>query len=385
MKSFREFFPITAFRGVVLYDVLNPRVDGKYEEPAVKAWYTDSHDNWHKHCDVPIESFIREVVESGVLKPISNQSGRDNYVSAQWERLLGGVYEPESLLSKTYYKFLYQALTIARYQTDRSLDRQYDDLITLVDSGTIEWSLTDISSDCDRTGQHMWLDILNWEPRWGAMDASRNFQVLSPLPADDNLRTIEVSFPSGRLLTNDWFRVDGFNEIVESSEWISINTSFGQIRQTEHYASNHNFVNIFAGDMGVHPFSKDDDEVTSYLVFNRGDGTTWDSETDEETEYEGDGFDHGSICTDLWAASVIDYEVLVSMLTPTHGSQSRAVVDAWIADEMYGPEITVEPGRYLCRYSPNYTDFVDVAKEKGFDVFSLDEPIFTLTRIGDIV
>lgn len=385
MKSFSEFFTIAAFRGVVLYEVLNPRVEGTYEDQAVKDWYTGNHDNWHKHCDVPIESFVREVVESGVLKPIVNQIGRENYISAQWERLLGGLYEPSSLLSRTYNKFLHHALMLASFKTNDSLDQQYADLIKLIDSGNIEWSLTDISSNCERTGQHMWLDIENWEPRWGAMDDSRNFQVLNQLPFDDNLRTIEVNFPSGRLLTNDWFRIDGFNEVVESSEWFSINTGYGKVRQTEHYAVNHNFVNVAAGDMSVHPFSKDDDAVTTYLVFNRGDGTTWNSETDEETEYQGDGFDHGSICTDLWAASVIDYEVLVSMLTPQHGAQARALVDEWIADEMYGPEIAVEPGRYLCRYSPDYPYFPDVAKDKGFDVFSLDEPIFTLTRIGDIV
>jgi hypothetical protein len=93
----------------------------------------------------------------------------------------------------------------------------------------------------------------------------------------------------------------------------------------------------------------------------------------------------GNVCTDLWAATFVEYETLVDLVARTNPGAAKDIVDEYIeahAGGSYGlHRITVEPGTYYLYHFGEHEEFAERAKQAGLKLESGHvEPFFVFSR-----
>ena len=151
---------------------------------------------------------------------------------------------------------------------------------------------------------------------------------LPPVDAPSSIRHLELSLPSGVLCMADWFRIDGFNEglksLIGEEDSYEINYATGLDARARDYFEKAGLVIVQVG--GVSPAAYDD--TPGVWRMGRVD-------EDHEAFWTGDGERvRGSspppeawrTCTDLWANTFADREVIVDILMASDRYRER--VDA---------------------------------------------------------
>lgn len=165
---------------------------------------------------------------------------------------------------------------------------------------------------------------------------------------------VEIDVPSGRLVCDDSLRdAEGFD--WEDGDKASYNTRLGQAQVVEELATR----GLAFAPVGNSCPGMWEVEPGKYVVANAG----YNEETDEDEVPSFDGKLVNSFCTDLWAASMADYDYFLS-----RGGREVAEHDTrWVMD--------VPPGRYRMTYHGG---------ENDFDNHAAGEVIFAeFERIGD--
>jgi hypothetical protein len=109
-----------------------------------------------------------------------------------------------------------------------------------------------------------------------------------------------VVLKTGNLLVNDWFRIPEFTEAVEKR--FPLNARKGREDQTHYYAEKFGFVSVGVGN-------------SCAGVYQDGNMILLGHHDEEETPAPANLTDVGSVCTDLWAATFVEYETLVEIVT----------------------------------------------------------------------
>jgi hypothetical protein len=374
MKSFGEYFSYLQFVRVITFEDFNPRPTVPSNDPAMQVWYDAMSKNWDETCREPVRVFISQLFADKVFKPIANHCDRERHIGYAWEESLNSELTKPVL--SAFIKYLRYELMVSHHTKNPFKDK-YQSLIASMDSGNYTWFTTSLSSKCDRTGEVIWLDIQDWVPVWGTNEGNV-FKAMPDLPPESGYREFEIDLPTGRLLMNDWFRIPGFREAVDTKDF-SIDTSWSHNERVKHYASQ-GWILLPSGNCSVHVFSAEE-ENTDHLVFNIGDGSWWDNETDTE-HYDMTACDQGTVCCEMWAVSVIDYQVLSGLLQSHHGDKTDDVIEEWIENEMEGFELDVTPGRYRISYGLRDKDFTEIAGERNIELYGCREAIFTMTKVG---
>lgn len=219
---------------------------------------------------------------------------------------------------------------------------------------------------CRMTGEALYIGFDNWKPSLWTFSNGRHVPA-GPVEAP-GIETVEVTFPTGQLLIADWLRIPAFTTASRAKDF-DINCERGKREAVRWHAEKLGFAHVFvgntsprvlkhAGGFAVGRPARNED-ADDYLT---PDGTT----------------DIGYVCTDLWWATIIDRETLLSILTKT---MSRDVAESHVATYLLENDIIqveVEPGRWHLSFCGDHEEFAllsdkDDLAPVGFDAF------FTLT------
>lgn len=148
------------------------------------------------------------------------------------------------------------------------------------------------------------------------------------------LHLVEIEIPSGQLLLADWFRAEGFTELVdEGDQWRG-----GSVRESEadaeRYRRDHGFTSVRSACRSLTVISDG-----STIAVGRH------SEDGEFPLPKGYGRIR-NLCIDLRQVSVVDRRILDAILTGIHGPVEASRMTEEVAASHDTVDIAVRPGRY---------------------------------------
>lgn len=222
--------------------------------------------------------------------------------------------------------------------------------------------------NCQETGITLFLSFKGWVPEGRCIVGGKSGPLRRLKPATVQETVLELK--TGNLLVNDWFRITAFTEAVECN--FQLNARKGREDQARFYAEKFKFVSVGVGN-------------SCAGVYQRGNQLIVGCYDEEEVELPADLVEHGHVCTDLWAATLIEYENLVDIVARTLPDTAQAVVDAYLAEQTPGNyglmKMTVEPGTYYLYHYGEHEQFSKMAKEAGISLDdTIDEPYFILSK-----
>jgi hypothetical protein len=384
--NFRNHLSLENFKLLANFKINNPEpaptTKSEYNCPAKQAWRSRKHDLYTSLIGNAILSFIIELKNNNELKPFSNSEGYSIQFSDDWATLISedklNEYEYKWLMDRidrvfAPLKHIIEFTCIHITPLDCTLilteEQKYERLVSFINDGNFDWSEIDSDDVCDYTGIKMKTIFTNWIPTLGTVsrDEKLCFNPVPNIKADNSVRTIEIEFKTGNLLINDWFRIDGFDDIVETERLPSINSGFGIEANIRHYIKNYGFISCFVGNSSPEIFMSSDKNT---LVFGHH---------DEEIELQ--NFNNiGSVCTDLWWASIIEEEVLLDIITKTQGDNAHALIREYADNLWTMNRVKIEPGIYTLYFYPRHQHFSSRIKETGIILGNITEPYFALIK-----
>lgn len=377
MKSFADFLSLSDFIRIGSWRSFNPPPQSAYGSPVTQDWY----DRWGKFVTKTFEPIVRlyinERASCNQWYLIANDCDRNPSISRQFAALGSDDMNMGAILLRRIRSYFENELNTWLF-SDRDISESYREYIRIIDDGNFAWFHLNLGTKCCRTGDYVYIQYDGWVPNWVTHGSIDHQPVILPmLPPDTYHSSIEIDIPSGELLCADWFRIDGFDELIED-DGHDISIPYGQKLRTEYYARK-NLAVVQTGNCSMHVYSESEDS-TDTLIFNMGNGSTWNQETDEE-ENSLAAFNHGSICCDLWAVSIIDRQVLHAVLEPCHGEKTDEMIDEYM-DEWGTFSLDIRPGRYRITYNHHNDNILGSIDELGLDVLGCPDPYLHMTWIG---
>lgn len=325
-------------------------------------------------------ALLIEKQAEGALKPCRNLGDRSNRSMTAWNRLVSDgpealtAYDDVALarvLESLWHTAVFDAAWKLREQEigeDGKVRKSLESLRTGDIRATLEalpeqvasaldgnWKAWRNSHDmqCNITGAQLKIEMRDWEPVLLRFDMEkRNYVEAEAIGARKPLRHMEMNLPTGELIIADWFRIEGFNEAMDSltERWgFDINSDDGADKQTQAYLESAGFVSITVGN-------------TSPTIYRDGEMMRlgW---LDEDILYDDDGEkvkdcpeEIGTTCTDLWWVTMADKQVITDVLMRSGQYADRdaagAAVDAYVEETFGATRIQLEPGP-LHVYAPS--------------------------------
>lgn len=226
---------------------------------------------------------------------------------------------------------------------------------------------------CQTSNLSLTATFHDWQPSFERYDPkARRFL---PLQAGDikgaALEHVRIPVPSGKMLAADWFRHPVFAQIteeMESSE-VSINSVAGCVIRTREYAEKLGVAHVFVGNSSPEMVSSQDGMLVAGWV-------------DDEQEVTLAGKSQGSICTDLWWATVVDQQVLVDLLARkmSRDEAVEAVQDMIDNQASTVVQFDLPPGEYHLYFTGTQELFEKLFDRDGVDFTGMQMPMFVLSK-----
>lgn len=380
MKSFSTYFPFSAFEHMAQVEAewrAGPQTDWQGRQAAEDACIGEA-----------LSAFLSDRRNEGLLQPVA-LAGHQNWDLAKWNHFIetGNTSElPRSILHAFTFDLLYWALTpsatlekkLEGLSADERVHAVYADLVERADIGDF-WRGPDL--ECEACGTRLRAAIKGWNITL-ATNRYREPDRLDPCQYVPGLKEVFLDITSGELLIADWFRVEGFTEIVDAEKPdISINFAAGEVEQTRHYADTHGFISVFVGNSvpAVYVNAAKGRVVVGHMAEDLGDDDY------QTADSWGDFVTKGRVCTDLWWATAIDRQRLVDILASRHG-QARAseLVESYLKET--SDDVTRIPlpnGRYRVQFNSRKDLAVQLSQEFERPQHKRDAPDMYIVRVSD--
>lgn len=235
-------------------------------------------------------------------------------------------------------------------KNEENILENYKTVIQTVNNGNFFYFKSDMKCRC--CGQNMSVHFQNWEPKVTTYDNKTN-NPRAPLKTcfDKIIHSFDIEFKTGNLLIADWIRIPEFTKLVEydaKHNEVSINFALGRHNQTKHYAEKYNFISVSVGNSSPNVIL---DGGT--IVFGNYDPNKKSSDIKSNQEL----ITVGTVCTDLWASTIIEKEHLIELLSEKMGMYKATLeVNKYLAENDV-LQIQVQPGKYALKMHPDYEDF----------------------------
>lgn len=360
--NFKDYYSFEDFK---LEKMLDEQIDS-YQFTIVQSAFID---------------YLKAISKKGLLK-LSVCKGHDTKMLQIFDSLIKDKLEGYQVIELKHFFFLNLflggGLKIKHYRT---LEAIYEDLINYINLGNFEdcHFNSERCLNCDTTIKYAFenwnLSILEFQ----FIDFGKSTQEpVKQCLYEDKLYEAEVNFKSTEILIADWFRIEEFTKQVEYNKDYkdaSINTDYGQIKQTLFSAENFNFITIGVGNTCPSIFKKNEELIIARYAF---DGY---EHTDEDSGYTytpllDDYVSLGSVCTDLWNVTIIDKQTLIDIVSnKVDYNQAVKIVDIYLESNDV-TKITLPMGKYKVSFNPRH--FVG-----HFDLNYTDnlETFFTLNKV----
>lgn len=360
---------------------LQPFFDDPSGENITEAWLNRYSERLNSIVYPRLGKFFRALKAEGGVIPIPNSAGYRCRLWTVWNNFaaLSDTSTQTDWLAATNQlakEFAHSVVFDITYDYEQA---QAKDGAVTFDKETAyrkkieEFNQGDIPSfvfsheNCLETVIPLLLSFKNWVPEGRCILGGK----ISPLrrlkPASVQETVLELK--TGNLLVNDWFRISEFTKAVECN--FQLNSRKDREDQARFYAEKFNFISVSVGNSCAGVYQRGNQLIAGYH--------------DEEVDLPADLTSHGSVCTDLWAATLIEYENLVDIVARTHPDTAKAVVDAYLAEQTPGTyglmKMTVEPGTYYLYHFGDHGRFSEMAKAAGISLDNtIEKPYFILSK-----
>ena len=230
-----------------------------------------------------------------VVAALTDASPRDD-----WDEALNNLAEQFAhrfvfAITYPYEKILHDKGAEAAQAFDKS--GPFNEEITRFNTGDFETFYFSHES-CWETDLPLTLRFTNWVPE-GRYISDNGTMPVPPLePA--NVQETRVVLKTGNLLVSDWFRIPEFTEAVKKR--FPLNARKGREDQTRHYAEKFGIISVCLGN-------------SCPRVYRDGGTVAVGYHDEEQRTVPANLTELGSVCTDLWAATFVEYETLVEIVS----------------------------------------------------------------------
>lgn len=329
------------------------------------------------HFNTPLKNYLIELRDAGKLSKVANSEGHRTNFSHLWNLFLE---DKEHQYGWNVFDFLDKHMFLHMYDQKMNIEKKkvelneetylkgYENFSNDLNQGSFSnYDLPEDSCVCHECSQRLLLSFDNWQGKFevfakkldGDTDYKNRTKPENCLP--NEIVEVKVNFPSGKLIVADWVRIPEFTEIVEGedrwSEERSLNHTKGRIKTAQRYAELFNFVSVPLGNCSPDVYLQNGN-----LIIGK---PNYDEDTGDYVEVGSDYKKVASVCTDLWATTIIDIAQLVEILREKHGDKSEKLVDEYMKNnDTYYQTVNVEPGEYLLRFHGNYGSFNDLIQKE---------------------
>lgn len=359
----------------------NARGDGNITD----AWRRQYFRNLERIVHPALIAFFKELKAEGRFSPIPNSEGYSCRLWDAWNNAArldlatAPAEEISAKLDSLAQRFAHSLVFNIVYPYEKVLESKDAVAIAAFDKAdpyteeTQKFSKGDFPfafshENCQRTGLPLILQVADWTPRGKCIIGQQVVDV--PITTPEAMQETVFELKTGNLLVADWFRIEAFTKQVRKKSF-DLNSRKGRDEQTRYLAEKFGIVS-----------------VTSYSspgIFQAGNQVLGGFFNDEEGDVPA-GYRHiGNVCTDLWAASFVEYETLVALVAKDNPDSAKEIVDAYIEEHkggVYGlHQITVEPGTYYLYHFAENEEYAGRAKQDGLQLDAGDiEPFFVFSQ-----
>lgn len=307
------------------------QLTASYEQAFATDKYQPSpeHERLEAAAADSIVRFMADMRGAGALQPSDSLAERNRWVGA-WNRF---VRDPEDHYAADTclvpLRLLVQRECLyARTADDQQMQNRHADLCVKFDSGSFgNWDFDGCSAEpCPATGEKLRPMLRDgWKPvllkfSFEGNASGERFEVITDGIPEQQVLHVSIPVPSGNMIAADWFRFGDnlFTSAVDARSLdFDINYEFGRRAQTEYYAREFGFLSISVGNSSPSLLQRDGHLV---LACETGDGDPV-------------GKPLGSVCTDLWWATVIDEAVLRDLIARKHGDAGLTALEEYLAKD----------------------------------------------------
>lgn len=283
--------------------------------------------------EAAVLSYLLAKGAAGELSPVPFCEGRGLGFVTSWGRLAAG--EPLRQFDDEVLTENMSSLASMAVITGKS----YAELIESVHAGMPLMA----AGECQVTGFPVRVRLVDWTPVPGCfmpVDDRLVWTEMTEGPPEASVRHLELLAPSGELLLADWFRLEGFDEIVSelTSDRGGVSSAHGQEAASALYATRAGFMSVAASDQDASVVVRVDGRIEIGVRASEEDAPIL------------DGTEVGVLDSDLWWVSAIDRLVLTDLLARKAGPEvALARVAKYV--ESGGPTVVrVPPGTTLHVY-----------------------------------
>lgn len=301
MADFGKYFPVQCIVDHESLMAAHPK-----DANGTSVFEGPAHDLWmkqfqavHERMGKATAAFLRDLASSVELCRLAHLERRRHGPAQAWNRFVDDRDIANESLGALVDHLLDAAMR-ARYGCSTSADK-HAAVVRAMNEGTFEWYETNSREVCTVTGEQLHLEFRNWRPVLGVAAGAGIQAVFTPLSGPAPLPKVEhhvINAPSGQLLFADWFRIPPFTEMMTEGETHEQASDASELRKVARYARSHGVMSVFVGNSSPDIFKRSD-----HLLIGASDPDQ--PEPDDQC---------GRICTDLWRATAVDRQVLISML-----------------------------------------------------------------------
>lgn len=330
----------------------------------------------------------------GRLTPIPHLENRSILLADAWNAFVGGTADENdtdrvlAIFDRAFLRITISAKK-ARYHlreqpghirggsyppADADINAAYQELIKTIESGDSDLLYLSVENLFDTaSGDQCRIQFSDWKTElliWN----NENYTYQPATPAVEiPLQTVEIDAPTGDLLLTDWFRIPEFTKATEESRNININSDQGAIRLTKALAERHGVVHVHTTNTYVGVHLGPDGRL---MIAER-----WDER--DEDEATAPGMEPvGEFSCDLWAATIIDKEILLELMRKGAAEDPEAVLKNYLEGGSNNiVSLKVEPGQYRVHFGPH---FHRRANRAELGIPEGPEPWLLMERIGEL-
>jgi hypothetical protein len=380
MTSFSKHLSYAAFERMAQFDAewrAGPKTDWQSYQATEEACLGE-----------PLKAFLADRRNAGILRAVA-LAGHRNWDVDGWNRFIETGDQAElssSLMHSCTFELLYWALNppaslqqkLGSLPEDARMRAAYADLVERADAGSF---LRGPDIRCDVCGARLRAGFKDWNI---TLTTSRYQEPdhLAPCAYTPGLKEVTLQVTSGELLIADWFRIEGFTDIVDAEKLdFEINFAAGKVEQTQYYADAYGFVSVSVGNSmpAVYVNTAKDRVVVGRMREDI------DEEDYQSADSWGDFSTEGRVCTDLWWTTAIDRQRLIDILASRHGPAKAAeLVEEYLDENRIDvTRIPLPNGRYRVQFNSRKDLAAQLSQEIGRTAHKHDAPDMHIVRIPD--
>jgi len=358
---------------------LSERIGGDRLQNLIDRYATSDKVGRDDAIENILATHLADLVSRGVARPLEALANRRVHLASIWDHMCGRnvpsyttqeqerVQIARRLCSPLITGPLYmlgQDVTRGISAQDRRSKLQT--IVANMDRGSVGyWWFGDERDHV--SGEKFQFELRDWNLVFGRRPArGQQLEEVEDLPPA-GLHAVEIDVPTGDLLVADWFRVEGFTELVDEGDPWRGGSQAENERDAERYAREYGFISVASA-------------LRSLSILTNGNQIAighHDEDGPHPLPAGYQSFAHHTI--DLRKVSVVDRSLLTVILTRIHAPKRAAKLCEEFAAGADTRRLTIAPGRYRVTSSGRgvFTELLPDGhplKTTGFDTVLLIEP-----------